>query len=606
MVLDATPIAPIAPSALAAGAMRRGELRADGDGLLWLERRPNEGGRSLLVSWRPGLGARDLEAPVASIGGRVYEYGGGAYCRLDDGTLAVVDGRSQGIVAFDRGGGDPTWLLTVADGAQLAHGDLQAHGDGVLALRESSAGLHHERSIVRLGLDGNNVDLLRSSGFLAGLRVSPDGGKICWLAWDHPQMPWDGAQLWVADLTPAGLSSPRHLLGDVQGSAAQPQWTTSGEIVVAWERDGWWKPYLVDAATAASTCLWDEEVEVAPPMWVLGERSIAVDAQGEVAVVARREGRCDLALLGEGGPRILNGGLLTAESLVAHPTGFAALGSTAAADGVVVLNGEVVDGGSSLLMEGEALAARAISAAGDSGRMAHGLLTAPAGPAKALVVACHGGPTAGVDPGYQPLVAFLVSHGFAVLQAAYAGSTGFGRSYRDGLLGAWGVADVEDCRALARAATESLGLRRAFIRGGSAGGFTALNALRGDDTFAGAVSWYGVSELTALAAHTHDFEARYLDGLVAPLPGGEAIYEDRSPALHGDEIGAAVLLLQGLDDPVVPPAQSRAMAEAIERAGGEVQLIEFAGERHGFRSATALEAAYGAELEFYLRHAPSP
>ena len=609
-------IAPIAPERLAAGSLRRSELRSAAERLFWLERRPSEAGRTVLVSRDASGLVTELAVGTESIGGRVYEYGGGSYCILDGPQLrlAVVDASTQAIVLSEPfGSEEPSIISRRDDSTSVARGDLQAYGDSVIALREVSGGPQSRRALLRYGGDGSVQVLHECESFLAAPRISPDGKHLAWLAWQAPDMPWDAAELWVASLSEEGLGEARLLCGGRGGSVAQPIWLDQDRIAFAWERQDWWQAHVGDIHTGELTCLWDYPAEVAPPLWVLGERSLAVNGQGDLALVARSQGRCELFVLHEAVPEQLASPLRSVESLVAHGDGFAALGSTERAEGALLFlhaSAEVLDPGHTVLSEGDSgLLAQACSARDHADREVHGLLSLPQQvPARGLIVFCHGGPTAGVDPGYQPAAAFFVSHGYGVLQAAYAGSTGYGRAYRKRLDGAWGLQDVEDVRSLASSCVQA-GLvdpAMLFIRGGSAGGFTALNALRHDHRFRAATSWYGVSELSALAKLTHDFEAHYLDRLVGKLPEDQDLYEQRSPAFHGEQIAASVLLLQGLDDPVVPPSQSRAMAEAIERAGGKVTLVEFAGERHGFRQAESLARAFTEELAFYNSFAPGP
>ncbi|MEI6453137.1 MAG: prolyl oligopeptidase family serine peptidase [Actinomycetes bacterium] len=607
-------IAPIEPARIAAGSLRRSELRSAGDKLLWLERRPNEEGRSTLVSRDASGQIRDLEVGTSSIGGRVYEYGGGSFCTLGDGDqrIAVVEASSQAIILSDPfGSAVPVVISERNDLRGAARGDLQACGNSIIAIREVTSARSSKRAIVRYGLDGSFDVLHECESFLAAPRVSPDGTYLAWLAWEAPDMPWDAAELWVASLTSAGLKESRLVLGGKEESVAQPVWLDDHRIAFAWERGDWWQAHVANLSTGETVCLWDSPHEVAPPLWVLGERSLAVDHGSRIALFARSKGQGELVLLDGGRGTTLLSPLRSLESLVAHGDGFAALGNTERAEGALLSWSstlELLDPGFTVLAgDDDGVLSQAWVAHDQLDREVHGLLSLPAeNKPRGLIVFCHGGPTAGVDPGYNPAVAFFLSHGYGVLQAAYAGSTGYGRAYRERLDGAWGIQDVEDVRALARSCAQE-GLvdpDLVFIRGGSAGGFTALNALRNDHCFRGAVSWYGVSELSALAKCTHDFEAHYLERLVGLLPEDSERYQQRSPAFHGDEIKAAVLLLQGLDDPVVPPSQSRAMAEAIEKTGGRVTLLEFPGERHGFRRAESLELAFTSELAFYDSFTP--
>ncbi|HEX4219072.1 MAG TPA: prolyl oligopeptidase family serine peptidase, partial [Acidimicrobiales bacterium] len=461
-----------------------------------------------------------------------------------------------------------------------------------------------------------------------------------WLTWDHPQMPWDGCELWVgrwvdADGVPR-VTEPRRIAGGQDVSIGQPLWCRDGSLCYLSDEAGWWQPYRLAApgeAGSAAAALAPVPAEFHGPDWVLGQSTLAelpdgglvsrMHADGSDAVVRlpppSRSGSGQLEEVPQpcvaiAGVCATDGGavvVLGATTTVGPSVYLVAPTDPAGQDGGPPPWGqpELMSASSPLPVErGDIAVAEAVVAATPAGPV-HSLFYAPASSrfvlptatAPPLVVLCHGGPTAANDPGFDPLVQYFTSRGLAVLAVNYRGSVGYGRAYRQRLRGQWGIADVDDCvsAAVSLADEGRVDGDRMVIRGSSAGGLTALGALIRSDRFAGAATWYGVTDLQALAAETHDFEARYLDSLVGPLPDAAATYRDRSPIHHADQVSGAVLLLQGLDDRVVPADQAERFAEALRAHGVECRYQTFAGEAHGFRQAATLRAALAAELDFY-------
>jgi dienelactone hydrolase len=591
-------------------------LRSLGEELYWIEGRPELGGRRVALRQLPGGEGECISPEGLSLQSRVHEYGGGELAVVDDeGPLIVGVRADQALVAF-RPGAELETVLLEANGSE-ARGDLAASRGLVVYVAEQLLGEEHRRSIRALVLaEGTVVELAAGRDFYASPRLSPDGASLVYSCWDHPEMPWEAAELWQIALWPdvGRLDPGRRLAGGLGQPASHAIFDAGGNVVLLLELEGFSRPVRL-RADGSCELLGEQGVEYGGPIWSLGEEHL-VAVGGRLAAIEQRGGLGHLVELFEDGSRLLCDEPSSLTTLAALPRGVAWQGSTAAALGAV---GRVeLDGASRVLNLGPSspLAAEQISSAepfealAEDGRLVHGLLfrprngtlAGPEGSAPPVVVACHGGPTAQARAGFDPLVQLLTSRGFAVVAANYAGSTGFGADYRHRLDEAWGLADVEDCVALVRWLAErgDVDAGRAAIRGGSAGGFTALlGATTG--AFAGTVSWYGVADLLSLAATTHDFEARYCDRLVGPLPQAAARYSERSPVNRATEMRGAVLLLQGLDDPVVPPAQSEAMAAALVAAGAEVELIEFQGEGHGFRRKETLVAAFDAELAFYER-----
>jgi dipeptidyl aminopeptidase/acylaminoacyl peptidase len=652
-------------AAVAAGKVSRSGLHGDRGALFWVESRPSEGGRQVLVRWDAGPDGDgrpvDVTPTGASVRSRVHEYGGGAAVAAG-GAVFSVDQDDQAWHVVD-GPGPPRRLGPPAghrpSGAALRHADGRPVDDGrwLVSVQEEVSSGGPALRLVAQATDGSGVEAVLEDGsdFVSAPRPSPDGRWLAWIAWDHPDMPWDRSVVRVAPLQPAtdgaaGAPAPPVLgpsvavAGGPDRSVGQPTWCPDGSLVVLDDRTGWWLPYRIDpadlagggiagpgpAAGTSAEPLTAGEVELHDPDWALGQATLAAMADGSLAARLHRDGRDHRVLLrppAEGPigrpwrlevleqPCVVITGVATPDG-----RGLAVSGSTPfEANGVWAADGPTgrwhrisapPSGSGGRATVGRPWTARVVDADGEP-HAVPGILHLPldddddggatAGAPPPLVVICHGGPTGAFPAGYDPLVQCLTSRGIAVAGVDYRGSSGYGRAYRDALRGRWGEADVEDCAGYA-AALAAAGLvdgGRMAIRGSSAGGLTALAALGRDRTFRGAVSWYGVTDLAALAADTHDFESRYLDGLVGPWPGAAAVYHGRSPLHQAATMAGSVLLLQGADDPVVPADQSERFAGALADAGVDCRLVVFPGESHGFRRAATIEAALEAELAFY-------
>jgi dienelactone hydrolase len=587
-----------------------------GDELFWVEGRPELGGRKVVLRQRPLGEAELISPPGLSLASRVHEYGGGELTVTDHhGALLLGVGAHQSLVAFRAGDQEATELLAGVEG--VARGDLNVGGGLCCFVEEDQAASPPWRRLGLMGLDGSApVFLELGRDFYASPRLDETGRRLLFSCWDHPEMPWEASEVWLAELDGRlEVSDLVHLAGGPGEAAGRASFTPSGDVLLLLEREGFSRPQRL-GADGRLVELGEPGVEYGGPLWVLGEEQL-VEHQGRCFCVAQRGGIAELVELATGADRPIEPEAVAVSSLVPGGETLAWIGSTPWSLGAVgrVPLGEgtreVLElGPSSPLERSEVAVAEPVEAVGTDGRELHGLLFRPpaqrsspeGAPPPPLVVTCHGGPTGQARAGFDPLVQLLCARGFVVLAANYAGSTGFGAVYRRRLEGAWGVADVADVVELAAWLGER-GLvdpGRAAIRGQSAGGFTALlGATTG--AFAGTVAWYAVADLLALAESTHDFEAHYTDALVGPLPEAAETYRERSPVSRAGEITGSVLLLQGSEDPVVPAAQAAAMAEAIAAAGGEVELISFEGEGHGFRRLETIEAAFSAELAFYER-----
>lgn len=593
----------------------------------WAESRPDEGGRTAICRLGADGAVVDVLPQPWNARTRVHEYGGGAWTVVGT-TLVFANFTDQRLYAVDVAGSPRALTAAPAQPAADRYGDLVAGADGasVLCVRERHlAGHDLERDIVAVPLDGSAVDdpaavrrLVGGSRFAAFPRISPSGRRIAWIAWEHPQMPWDGTELRVAETEGGQFGAPRVLMGSTTESVLQPEWLDDDTLVVVSDRSGWWNPYRLAVDDAAEPePLHGAERDFGGPLWALGMRWVAplpddrllmtgtvgIDS---LVVVDRRTGEArdvtppgweSIVLGAVDGDRVL---VVAGGSTV--PTGLRLLdlGTSATSDVRVAEE--------TLPPAAYRSAARRCVFQGPGGRDVHAFVYPPhhpdyspaPGELPPYLVLVHGGPTSHAVPRVSAAMTFWTSRGIGVVDVNYGGSSGYGRAYRERLRGQWGVVDVEDVVAVANGlATSGAGDgHRVAIQGGSAGGWTVLAALTTSDAFACGISLYGVADAALLARHTHDFEARYLDGLIGALPDAQATYDARSPLGNVERLSCPVLLLQGLDDPVVPPAQAEVFRDAMARKGISHAYLAFEGESHGFRRTETVTRVCEASLSF--------
>jgi dipeptidyl aminopeptidase/acylaminoacyl peptidase len=608
---------PLSPQSLAAAGLRFGHVAAQ-DAVLWMETRPDEGGRTVLVRACPGEAARDIVPPGVSVRTRVNEYGGAAFWPAGEAVI-LVEGETQDLYRLD---GDGTLeRLTEAPGWRFADGVADLGRGRTLAVAERE-GADGSQAIIAVPLSGGAFEVLAAGrDFYAAPRLSPDGRQFAYLAWDLPHMPWEAAELWLAELDEAGrVGSERCVAGGMNRAAFQPEFAPNGTLHAVLENgegsrverlgpQGW--------EGAAGT-----PGEALRPLWALGSRSYAILPDGALAVGTVEQGahalylaapgetpqRVDLALASLDMPAALSERRIAALATFPNaPSAIVAIDLERPARHAILR-------ASGVLAMGNAGISHARPLALDSGTgVIHALYYPPThahfeglpGEHPPMVVSAHGGPTGQADRGLSPRVQFWTSRGFAYLDVDYRGSTGYGPGYRRALDGQMGRLDAADLAAAAQAAARQ-GLAdeaRLLASGSSAGGHVVLMALATTGVFRAGCSRYGIADLARLAETTHRFESGYLDRLSGVGPGIDRRLRlrERSPLDHVAHIGAPVLVLQGLEDPIVPPEQSRMMAQALRERGVPVALVEFEGEGHGFRSAEAVERAIAAEHAFYVR-----
>lgn len=603
---------PLTAADVAAGGVRYGSTAVTDGGarVWWSESRPAERGRTTVLR-------RTAEGPVTEVlpasldaRTRVHEYGGRCWLALDD-RLVTSNLADQRLYLVD---GDDVRPITDETGCDDRYADPVPlpGGTHICCVRERIDG-RTTHALVAVPLDGSGevVELWSGSDFVAGAAVSPGGERLAFVTWDHPDMPWDASRLRVAPLLPGpALGEAASVLGGPGESVLAPSWDGDDAVRAATDRSGWWNLVRVPVAGGPPEPLHPVAEDCGYPFWQVGFRDHVPVARGRVAQLC--SGR--LTGLGPEGPDPLGLPLtgwmpwLDADDDVVAGVAWTGVRRPAvvAVDMSRCRWREVA--GPEQPDPAWAPVPRRLTFPSAGGREVHAVLYPPTSPVAGLpdgvappaVVFVHGGPTAAAVMQYSPQVAFFTSRGLAVVDVDHGGSTGYGRAFREVLRGQWGVVDVEDCEAVARALVDEGLASGVAIRGGSAGGWTVLSALtRGDSPFDAGVSYYGVADAAALARDTHDFESRYLDGLIGPLPEAQPLYDARSPLTHAHRLDRPVLLLQGEDDPVVPPLQAETFLAALAGRGVLHAYLSFPGEAHGFRRAETVAAALEAELSFY-------
>jgi dipeptidyl aminopeptidase/acylaminoacyl peptidase len=618
---------PITSDLIVAQSITLADVRIDGGDIYWLEGRPQEQGRYVVVR---GDG-QDVTPKPFNARTRVHEYGGGSWL-VHEGAI-VFSHFADGRLYRQSDPASTPQALTPAPPARerdwrFADGVIDTARKRWIGVREDHTKEGEaENAIVAVDLAGREDSgrvLASGHDFFASPRLSPDGKRLVWLTWDHPDMPWNGTVLHLAELDAQGMpQAPKVVAGSRSESVFQPEWLDDSTLLFVSDRSGWWNLYAYDLASGATRPLAPMAAEFGMPQWVFGMSTYAVAGRDRLV--------CSYSEAGLGRLAVLD---LKTSKLTPLDLPFTEFGSVrASGDRVILLAGapdrpgcvvsldlasgahRVLKVSTDILERGEPRIAdyltrvEPIEFPTSGGKTAFALYypphnpdyVAPAGEKPPLLVKCHGGPTSAASSTLSLRNQFWTSRGIAVLDVNYGGSTGFGRAYRERLNGTWGVVDVEDCINGAKHLAEK-GLidgSRAVITGGSAGGYTVLAALVFHDFFQGGASHYGVSDIAALAHDTHKFESRYLDWLIGPYPQEEALYRARSPLHHAEKLSKPVIFFQGDEDRIVPPNQTEMMVEALRRRGNPVGYVLFSGEQHGFRQAANIQRSLDAELLFY-------
>lgn len=588
------------------------ELHAAHAGLLWVAFDPQQA-RCALFFWRDEE-VRELTPPGFSVRSRVYEYGGGACCATAQGA-AFVNEADQQIYLLSCGSGlgreSPDTPSVLTTRSHCRYGDLSfvPAWQALLAVEESheAAGVIHR--LVRIGLDGSRRMLVEGADFYAGPVASPDGRQLAWIEWDRPYLPWVATRLCLRE----GEGSQQVVAGAGNDqSLQQPRFADDGRLWVLSDRHGWWQPVRTTDVSAAAAGAQDAPFDHGPAPWQLGGCTYLPLESGGM-LLSRFEQGFGLLLeqAAAGGERRLAADFSRFRALAADAEHYYCIaGSPSRLPAILAIARDtrevrILAGGEVPLSERHLPSPQPFGCAVGEGESSHGFFYAPAGQVDKppLLVFLHGGPTSACYPLFDPRIPFWTLRGFAVLDLNYRGSSGYGRAYRLRLAGEWGRIELEDIQAAVAhlAAGGLIDPARVFVRGASAGGYTALCALAFGGTFRGGASLYGVSDPLALRQATHKFEADYLDWLIGDPVRDAQRYQARTPLLHADKITVPVIFFQGGQDAVVLPAQTEAMVAALRARGVAVDYHRYPEERHGFRQAQNLAHALEQEWRFYRR-----
>ena len=617
---------PITSDLIVSGSIGLSQPLLDGPDVYWVEMRPTEGGRGVIVK-RDALGVvTDVIPPPYNARTRVHEYGGGD-CVVRDGTVYFSNFSDQRLYAR-RGEAAPQAITPIAN-MRYADAIIDEARIRLISVREdhSVAGREAVNTLVSLDLAGNETTgqvLVSGNDFYSSPRISPDGSRLAWLTWNHPNMPWDGTELWTGRFAADGsLESSERVAGGREESIFQPEWSPDGVLYFVSDRSGWWNLHRVNAAGTVETVC-ELQAEFGMPQWGFGLSTYAFESADRIVCAYIENGVSRLALIDTRTKKLepIECSYTDIRFVRASPGQVVMrAGSPTEAASIVKLDLEtrtfsVLRRSNNLKIDAAYLSTpRAVEFPTEEGLTAFGFFyppkngdyRAPAGELPPLLVESHGGPTAAAATAMSLAIQYWTSRGIAVLDVNYGGSTGFGRAYRERLKDKWGIVDVDDCCNGARHLVGNgevdgeVDGKRLMITGGSAGGYTTLCALTFRDTFNAGASHYGVSDAEALAKETHKFESRYLDGLMGPYPEKRQIYAERSPINFTDRLSCPVIFFQGLEDKVVPPNQAETMVEALRKKGIPVAYLPFEGEQHGFRQAKNIKRALDGELYFYSR-----
>ena len=612
---------PITADLIVAESIRLGQIERDGADIYWSEMRPQEQGRYVVVRHTPDGQTVDVNLAPFNARTRVHEYGGGAYT-VHDRVLYFTNFADQRLHR-QQPDGAPEPLTPAGVDIRWADCVMDSRRRRLIGVREDHRTTDREavNTIAALDLSSGGAGqvLVSGSDFYASPRLSPDGAQLAWQSWNHPNMPWDGNELWVAPVQADGsLGAATRVAGGGEESIFQPQWYPDGVLYFVSDRTGWWNLHRWRGGAAeAVTRL---EAEFGRPQWVFRQSIYSFAGPDRIICAYTQDGVWQLAAIDTQTLALtrLESPYTSISDLRAGEADAVFVGGSPTQEPAVVRL-DLTTGQFTTLRRSSTNTpdarylspAQSISFPTTDGQTAYGFyypphnvdFVAPAGEQPPLLVISHGGPTGATDNTLNLSIQFWTSRGIAVLDVNYGGSTGYGRAYRMRLNGRWGIVDIDDCCNGARFLAQQ-GLaddKRLIIRGGSAGGYTTLAALTFRTVFSAGASYYGVSDLGGLAEETHKFESRYLDNLVGPYPEAKAVYQARSPIYHAEQLACPVIFFQGLEDKVVPPSQAERMVDALRRNKAPVAYVPFEGEQHGFRQAANIKRALEGELYFYAR-----
>ncbi len=614
---------PITSDLIVAGTIRLGEIRLDGDAVYWLEGRPKEGGRYVVVKRSPDGSTIDITPPKFNVRTRVHEYGGGAYI-VHNGTIYFSNFSDQRL--YQQVPGQAPTPLSPDAAFRYADAVVDETRDRLICVREDHRGDGEAvNTIVAIPIGGREPSegevLVSGSDFYASPRLSPDGSMLSWISWNHPDMPWDATELWVAPVNLDGvLNTPQKLAGKTRQSIFQPEWSPDSVLYFVSDRTNWWNLYRWSPQSGDVEPICPKDAEFGLPQWVFGMSTYGFESAESIICTYNEDGIQNFARLNTktqeltvfDTPYTSINGLQVQPGIAAFGAGSPTVPGAIAMLGLSTGQVDELRRSSTVDMdEGYLSAPEVVEFPTENGLTAYGFyyapknqdFTAPEGEKPPLLVKIHGGPTASTSTSLDLRLQYWTSRGIAILDVNYGGSTGYGREYRQRLNGNWGIVDVDDCVNGAQYLVNQgkADGDRLMIDGGSAGGYTTLAALTFRDTFKAGASYYGVSDAEALAQDTHKFESRYLDSLIGAYPAEKEKYVERSPIHATDNLSCPVIFLQGDEDKIVPPNQAEMMVDALKEKGLPVAYVLFEGEQHGFRKAENIKRALDAELYFYAQ-----
>ncbi|GER87836.1 peptidase [Dictyobacter vulcani] len=614
---------PVTTDLIVSETIRFGLSALDGDDIYWIEGRPAEGGRNVIVRRSADGTLTDMNPQPFNARTRVHEYGGSDYA-VSQGTIYFSNYADQRLYRLTPGS-DPV-PMTPAIERRYADMIVDQPRQRLICVCEDHTNVEREAAnllvSIPLNSDGhtNDIQVLQSGNdFYADPRLSPDGSRLCWLTWNHPNMPWDGTELWVADIDAQGaITNAQRVAGGPEESIFQPSWSPDGTLYFVSDRTNWWNLYrLVDNQIEA---ICPKEAEFGTPQWVFGMSTYSFVSAEQIICWYAGPTESGLAYLDTKTKTLtpISIPFSSATGIRANEKQILFLATSPTSSGSLVRldipSGQVEilrRSQNTVIDTGYISDAELIEFPTEHGLSAYAYyyapknvdFVAPEGELPPLLVISHGGPTSAASSKLDLSTQFWTSRGFAVVDVNYGGSSGYGRAYRDRLKGQWGIVDVDDCVNAAKYLVQR-GLadgERLTIQGGSAGGYTTLCALTFRDTFKAGASHFGVSDLNIFVHDTHKFESRYMDGLIGPYPERKDLYDQRSAINHTDQLSCPVIFFQGLEDKIVPPSQAEVMVEALRAKKLPVAYLPFEGEQHGFRRAENIKRSLEAELYFYSK-----
>ncbi|NES78707.1 MULTISPECIES: S9 family peptidase [unclassified Okeania] len=613
---------PITADLIVAGTIGLSSLAIDGEDVYWIEGRPSEGGRNVIVRHTPDGQTTDITPPPFNVRTRVHEYGGGAFL-VTDGRIYFSNFADQRLYCQTPDAAPQP--LTPEANCRYADAVMDKQRDRLICIQEDhTQGGEPINRIVSINIK-NKADiqiLVEGNDFYASPRLSPDGKRLCWISWNHPNMPWDGTELWVAKINANGLLGEAQLVaGGKQESIFQPEWSPEGILYFVSDRSKWWNIYRVSGTEMVNVePLYPLNAEFGMPQWVFGMSTYGFTAANKIICTFTQNGTWHLATLNAtkkhlqqieipytsmGSLKVKGERVYFLGSSPTKPTEIVNINLSTGAINILKRSTDLE------INSGYLSIPQSIEFPTENGNTAYGLFYPPTNQdyteitseKPPLLVKSHGGPTAATSSSLSLKIQYWTSRGFALLDVNYGGSTGYGREYQQRLKDNWGIVDVDDCVNGAQylAKRGLVDSNRMAISGGSAGGYTTLCALTFKDVFKAGASYYGVSNLEALATDTHKFESRYLDGLIGPYPEKKDLYKQRSPINFTELLSCPVIFFQGLEDKIVPPNQAEIMLEALKQKGLPVAYVAFPEEQHGFRRSENIKRALDGEFYFYSR-----